>query len=364
MNRILKRPMFRRGGSAGTGITSGLDVPRQQYSEAGKVQKALETTRAAETALEEFEKQRGRFAPSALPGFLTQFGLNLLSTPPQGGLLSTAARAAQEPFKTFQSAELQRAQRKADRAEDIFSGALASEYDLEEQRLKNLGESDERKTAEVEAEIIKNAQEQIFSARDILNDPNASAEDKTQAERTIKIQQNILLKEIGTPPEYAAIIGSPELFDAEMDVIVNKYNTEMQQKRKEFLDNNPDKTPEDAIAEFPTINTNDALARQLTIEDLRKRFFFNQGGRVGLKLGSPEPLMESIVEQEKQQGDVQDLSYTELRARLPQEISNDIVQLLSNSKQALLDFANIQTGEDIAQFNQQYDVNLTLPQGA
>ena len=28
MNRILKRPMFRMGGSSGTGITSGLDRPR------------------------------------------------------------------------------------------------------------------------------------------------------------------------------------------------------------------------------------------------------------------------------------------------------------------------------------------------
>ena len=64
------------------------------------------------------------------------------------------------------------------------------------------------------------------------------------------------------------------------------------------------------------------------------------------------------------QGDVQDLSYSELRTRLPQEISNEIVMLLANSKQALLDFANIQTGEDVASFNQQYDVNLTLPQGA
>ena len=27
MNRILKRPMFRMGGSSGTGITSGLDRP-------------------------------------------------------------------------------------------------------------------------------------------------------------------------------------------------------------------------------------------------------------------------------------------------------------------------------------------------
>jgi len=109
-----------------------------------------------------------------------------------------------------------------------------------------------------------------------------------------------------------------------------------------------------------------AQARALTFEDLKKRFYYNEGGRAGYKLGSlgSEPMMESVVETKKETGEVQDLSYTELRARLPQEISNDIVQLLSQSKQALMDFANIQTGEDIASFNQQYDVNLTLPQGA
>ena len=64
------------------------------------------------------------------------------------------------------------------------------------------------------------------------------------------------------------------------------------------------------------------------------------------------------------QRDVQNLSYSELRTRLPQEISNEIVVLLANSKQALLDFANIQTGEDVSSFNQQYNVNLTLLQGA
>ena len=31
MSRTLKRPMFRMGGSTGTGITSGLDQPRKQY---------------------------------------------------------------------------------------------------------------------------------------------------------------------------------------------------------------------------------------------------------------------------------------------------------------------------------------------
>ena len=29
MNRVLKRPMFRIGGSAGTGITTGLDQPKK-----------------------------------------------------------------------------------------------------------------------------------------------------------------------------------------------------------------------------------------------------------------------------------------------------------------------------------------------
>ena len=33
MNRILKRPMFKMGGSSGTGITSGLD--RQNYQFGG-----------------------------------------------------------------------------------------------------------------------------------------------------------------------------------------------------------------------------------------------------------------------------------------------------------------------------------------
>ena len=32
MSRTLKRPMFRMGGSTGTGITSGLDQPRKQYA--------------------------------------------------------------------------------------------------------------------------------------------------------------------------------------------------------------------------------------------------------------------------------------------------------------------------------------------
>ena len=48
------------------------------------------------------------------------------------------------------------------------------------------------------------------------------------------------------------------------------------------------------------------------------------------------------------------------------EVIEEISQILQKDKITIfvIDFANIQTPEDIASFNQQYDVNLTLPQGA
>ena len=80
MNRILKRPMFRRGGSAGTGITSGLDKPRQEYSVAGRVTEGIdpyisdvEKVFQARDVVPNF----GGLSAGTLPGFLTSFGLNL-----------------------------------------------------------------------------------------------------------------------------------------------------------------------------------------------------------------------------------------------------------------------------------------------
>jgi len=42
--------MFRIGGSAGTGITSGLNQPRQQYQDAGRVKNQFEYNRLVENA--------------------------------------------------------------------------------------------------------------------------------------------------------------------------------------------------------------------------------------------------------------------------------------------------------------------------
>ena len=358
--------MFRIGGSAGTGITSGLDMPRKKFEDGtDPYDRALSTTTRAMEDLEKFRGTQSGLRPGSLPGFLTQFGLNLASATPTGtgfsGLLSTAAGAAKEPFQTFQAAKLAERDDRSKRAEDIFSGALSSEYDILAQEAKAGGDS--RKTAEVEAGIITTAQNEIFKQRDIIANKDSTDAEKKAAERIIKVQQNVLTKELGVPAEYAAVISSPELFDAEMTATVNKYNESQKQKQQEYITANPGTDPEEVLTMFPTIIDGSAQARALTLEDLKERFGYSTGGRAGYKMGSG-PMMESVAESKRETGEVQDLSYTELRARLPQEISNDIVQLLANSKQALLDFANIQTGEDIASFNQQYDVNLTLPQGA
>ena len=93
MNRVLKRPMFRMGGATGTGITSGLDrKPFQQGTD--PYDRAMKTTERFMTDMDRFRGETPAFAPSALPGFLTQFGLNLLSQSPQGNIFQTAATAA------------------------------------------------------------------------------------------------------------------------------------------------------------------------------------------------------------------------------------------------------------------------------
>ena len=55
------------------------------------------------------------------------------------------------------------------------------------------------------------------------------------------------------------------------------------------------------------------------------------------------------------------LSYAALRARLPKEVSDEVVRLLATSESALLEFAQIQTQDDIARFNKNYSADLQLP---
>ena len=52
--------MFRIGGSAGTGITSGLDKPRQQYNLAGRVLPTPEGLNKQKKCFHNLKHQRSR----------------------------------------------------------------------------------------------------------------------------------------------------------------------------------------------------------------------------------------------------------------------------------------------------------------
>jgi hypothetical protein len=169
MNRTLKRPMFRIGGSPGTGITSGLDRPRMASADMDmKIKQLTEAydsyrKQGGTLSFEEFSRlyaeenfnsggrvgyQTGGFSATGLPGFLTQFGLNLLSTPPRGGLLSTAALAARDPFNRLQATQAAAAQTASDRA---FAKELArEEREFEEGQLTRKLQSAERIAAQDE----------------------------------------------------------------------------------------------------------------------------------------------------------------------------------------------------------------------
>jgi len=56
-----------------------------------------------------------------------------------------------------------------------------------------------------------------------------------------------------------------------------------------------------------------------------------------------------------------ELTFQELRARLPRQVSDSVVRLLATSEQALIEFAQIETANDISSFNQKYNTDLTLP---
>ena len=340
MNRTLKRPMFRRGGAA-EGITSGLDrKPFQQGTD--PYDRAMKTTERFRTDMDKFRGEQSGFMPSALPGFLTSFGLNLLATPPRGNIFQTAAVAAKDPFKTFQAATLANQQDERDRVEDMFGTALASEYDLEAQRIKSAAKDEKTFAKEQAANAVTSLYDtQIGAIKNKIevldkNDPNY-LDKVNDFNSTIK---NLEKKK--TDDIKSIYLSQKTIEEFQREAILK------------LLQNND---IEEIAPYFPNFNE---LMGGITLPEEAK-----DGGRIGYKLGTkPEPMMAPVVEEKKQTGEVQDLSYTELRARLPQEISNEIVMLLANSKQALLDFANIQTGEDVANFNQQYDVNLTLPQGA
>ena len=93
--------MFRLGGPAYEGITSGL-APRQGYAAAGSVEDVERRKKILRAGV-------GQTPDTSLSQFLIDFGLNVASAPPSGSIFSTAAAAAKEPFQGYKASKAARA---------------------------------------------------------------------------------------------------------------------------------------------------------------------------------------------------------------------------------------------------------------
>jgi hypothetical protein len=391
MNRTLRRPMFRMGGAA-EGITSGLDMPRQQYNEAGRVQRLTDEFEQRKAMFDQLNTgQQTGFMPGSASSFLTNFGLNLLSQTPRGNIFQTAATAAKEPFNQFQAVRAKELSDKRTLDQAILGDVISEDFkSTQQQRLidANYQENLNNIQGKIDLEKQKGVNANAKLIQEFENDKALLKEDyelqkkygitdakdyaKKQAadavgslyDNQITAEKNKIEALDENDPNYQTKVDDINssirvLEDKKKDDIKSVYlsqDTTLEFQRKAILKLLQNNDPEDIAPYFPNFNE---IMGGITIPESKA-----SGGRVGLAESFPGTVGDAQDNMKAPQGDVQNLSYSELRTRLPQEISDEIVILLANSKQALLDFANIQTGEDVASFNQQYDVNLALPQGA
>ena len=90
--------------------------------------------------------------------------------------------------------------------------------------------------------------------------------------------------------------------------------------------------------------------------------FKADGGRVGMQEGGmADPNMDLREQQSVASTQDIQLTFQELRKRLPPEVSDGVINLIMSSEEAMIDFAQLITPEDIAVFNDKYNVDLQYP---
>ena len=322
------------------------------------------------------------FSPGSLSGFLTSTGLNLLSATPRGNIFATAAGAAKEPFDAFTAAKgteaaedralalasLQAAQTRGETLEDTAAALEAKEKQTQalidaDIALENLEHANEIKEIEKEAELegpdsttyakkqAADAYKATF-APDLKNLDNLIASTTGKQKEEYQQQKTALVNKI-IEGQQSIYLGKKTNDEFAREVIIKVL--EGFKAGGELEDQTGISAAFNAIATFYP-NYKALLGPDFVLPEAEEKA---EGGRIGYKEGSFTAPTASVQTEASQ---TQDLSFAELRSRLPNSISDDIVTVLSNSKQALLDFANIRDQRDVEEFNQRYNLNLTIPQ--
>ena len=333
--------MFRIGGSTGTGITSGLDKPRQGYKNPTGLVDVLPTKEEFESAKEMFPRYTIPQS-AAVNRLLISGGLDLLSRPPQGGLLGTTAAAFKEPTQQFfKDQDTQRATQFATDA-DLFSTLIEAK-----------GEAAGGTTGKTYAKLqiandIENTMQEITSLglklkKDPENQTLKNQLDQKETRLNYLSKENIVGKSLMQQTDFAENV---------LKGIVKQLK---------------DETNPDGSLKYPDGKKDPELLQEAyrqyaeffqSVPEVEEDEGMASGGRAGYQMGGGAMTMDQGTAEEPK------IDFATLRARLPNEISDDVVRLIAQSPEALEDFATIATQQDVDLFNQKYSVNLVLPQEA
>ena len=281
--------------------------------------------------------------PGSLSSALMTFGLNLLGQP-GGNLAGAIGKAGAPALSKFQAArEAERLdKRKTER--EMRRDALDRAFDLREAEI----EAD----AEVRSELGKDNRFAFEATQDTM--------------KKLQDDEKGLIKEI-SDLEKKQTEGT--ITDEEIVILEEKKTDKSNNEELQILITKEKKT--DPVAEAILKGVANGV---FTFEDYSAYKETGEypkglkdGGRAGYQMGGEvvedvAMMSESANIAPTAPAQTQDLTYDELRSRLPREITNDVVSLIATSKAALTDFANIQTQQDVDNFNQTYNVNLVLPQ--
>ena len=378
MNRTLRRPMFRIGGSA-EGITSGLDMPktnasRQGYEPGGNVMPESDGYKSplglkfTEMDLSRFKNQNNddmesrynramdfiesKRAPrrNNINDFLISLGLDLVSRPTSGNIFADIATSSKEPFAQMQAAKTSRAADQDKLSQALVGDIMEQMSDEEIAKIKAKGEQGSAKQFEYRGKY-----EDYKKLLDGQRNLEARKRQLEEQNKTIKNQQTDEVISGGQFDEQIRIIDQQIEDNAKLQNL-------FQDKEEDAVRAAILKGISNGIFTFDDLVTYDETG-------VPPREDAADGGRIGYQQGNmiqpnAMPAAMPMDQGPAQDSPVQDLSFEELRSRLPESITNDVVTLIANSQQALVEFANIQTQQDVKEFNRKYEVNLVLPQEA
>ena len=337
--RTLRRPMFRMGGSTNQGITSGLEKPKRGLvDEPGKYSQPLnmklddlgDLTFGQLKELSQMSRPKETYKDR--DDFLINLGLDLVSRSPSSNIISTIGESAKGPFKQYQTAQATKAKTQAESESDLFTTLVGAQAKVRGGEGSGKGWLKQWEFSQI-AELNKTINE-------LSSKGNLTEEEKLRLQ-TAQDQKNQIVDLDEVTKNY--LNNNKYLVSDEIERLFKEDLQRPEEDRKY-------KTKKDLQLELDAMNS------------LRKRFGAAEGGRIGYQDAGPVMPAAGDMGQETMPEELQQkLTFEELRNRLPQEIGDDIINLILSSAEAMEDFATIQTEQDISNFNKKYGVNLVLP---